>query len=109
MTDNVVADYRGLQARHGEFVGDVLNITATTLNLQRVGGDILIHGDAATEAEKTILTSDSKLGVGTLTPTEKLDVNGAIRTAIRTAARKMAPSATQAPTLKEGRTEHGFR
>jgi hypothetical protein len=80
MTDNVVFDYRGLQARHGEFIGDVLNITATTLNLQRLGGDILIHGDATfDDVIKGIITADGWLGLGILEPVERIDIDGAIK------------------------------
>lgn len=79
MTDNLVFDYRGLQARHGEFIGDVLNITATTLNLQRLGGDILIHGDSTFEESiKGIITSEGWLGLGTITPNERVQIDGAI-------------------------------
>lgn len=80
MSDNVVADYRGIQARHGEYVGDVLNITASDLNLQRLGGNILIHGDAAAAPpNRGIITHDARLGLGTITPVEKIEVDGAIK------------------------------
>lgn len=80
MTDNVAFDYQGLQARHGEYVGPVLNITATTLNLQRLGGNILIHGDdAMAPSNKGIITDDARLGLGTITPVEKIDIDGAIK------------------------------
>lgn len=80
MTDNVVFDYRGLQARHGEFVGDILNITATTLNLQRLGGDILIHGDTTfAETVQGIITGAGWLGLGTVEPIERIEIDGAIK------------------------------
>ncbi|MBK6831693.1 MAG: hypothetical protein IPG92_13560 [Flavobacteriales bacterium] len=57
----------------------MFNLTATTLNLQRLGGDILIHGDAAlSDARKMIITDDGNIGLGILTPVEKLHINGAV-------------------------------
>lgn len=74
ITDNIVADHRGIQARHGEIVGDVLNLTASELNVQRLGGDVLFHGAAADASDRTILTSDGKLGLGVAVPTERVDI-----------------------------------
>jgi len=79
ITKNVVADYRGIQARTGVYVGSVLELSVSELNLQRLGGDILIHGDAMVAEEKSIITSDAKLGLGTITPAEKIDIDGAIK------------------------------
>lgn len=80
ITNNVVGDYRGFQARKGEFDGTNLVLTADTFNLQRLGGDILIHGDSTvTASSKGIITNDSRLGLGTITPVEKVEINGAIK------------------------------
>lgn len=77
--NNIVADYRGIQARHGEYVASGLSLEVSSLNLQRLGGDILIHGDSTIDdSAKTIITNEGKIGLGTLTPMEKLEVNGAI-------------------------------
>lgn len=80
MTDNIVADYRGIQARHGEYIGETLELTPAVLNLQRLGGSILIHGDSTFEnTEKGIITAEARMGLGTITPVERLDIGGAIK------------------------------
>lgn len=80
ITDNLVFDYRGVQARHGEYVGTEVDLTAAALNLQRVGGDILIHGDDAIDVtSQAIITTGASLGLGTITPAERVDIDGAIR------------------------------
>ena len=80
ITENIVMDFRGVQARAGEFIGDVLDLEASTLNLQRLGGELLIHGDTTLEESKKIIaTEDGSVGIGTTTPVEKIDVDGAIK------------------------------
>lgn len=80
MTNNIVMDYRGIQAREGEYVETEIDITAATLNLQRLGGDILLHGDdSIDEASQGIITADAKLGLGVLSPAERIDIDGAIK------------------------------
>src|SRR5262249_22510629 len=59
ITDNIVMDYRGLQARHGSYVSSTLSLSVSELNIQRLGGDILIHGDATIPADKKILLSST--------------------------------------------------
>ena len=87
ITKNIVADHRGIQARQGEHVGGLLNMTTSDLNLQRLGGDILIHGDmTVAPPSRGIITSDARLGLGTITPTEKIDIDGAIRIGTSTGA-----------------------
>ncbi|MEO8590426.1 MAG: hypothetical protein ABI432_13710 [Flavobacteriales bacterium] len=82
MTDNIVADYRGIQARHGVYVagGSTLSMTVSDLNLQRLGGDILIHGESTIAmSDRAMITSDARLGLGTITPAERIEVDGAIK------------------------------
>lgn len=84
MTNNLGIDYRGIQGREGTYSvpGDpsTLNLTASTLNLNRIGGPVLVHGDSANqETTKIIFTDDGAIGVGTLTPLEKVDIAGAVR------------------------------
>ncbi len=80
MENNIVADYRGIQARQGSFSGSGSFFEAASLNIQRVGGDVLIHGDASlASSQKAIITTDAKLGLGTISPTEKIDIDGAIK------------------------------
>ncbi|MCW3084481.1 MAG: hypothetical protein JWP12_1847 [Bacteroidetes bacterium] len=80
MESNVIYDYRGLQAREGNYVGTVLNLTASTLNLQRLGGDVLFYGDDSfDDTDRTILTEGSYLGIGVIDPVQRIDVDGAIR------------------------------
>jgi hypothetical protein len=88
-TNNVVFDYRGLQARTATFApdGSTLDVSADTLNVQRMGGDTLWHGDMSIqEINQAILTDDARLGLGIVRPVEKLDVKGAIRLADALAA-----------------------
>ena len=87
ITDNIVADYRGIQARHGEYIADVLQLSSSTLNLQRLGGEILIHGDDNVSlSSKGIITTDAKIGLGTITPAEKIDIDGAIKIGMSSAS-----------------------
>ncbi|MCW3104347.1 MAG: hypothetical protein JWO09_2787 [Bacteroidetes bacterium] len=80
ITSNIVADYRGMQARKGEYIGTQLSLETDTFNLQRLGGDILFHGDDSVNASfKGIITDDGKLGLGTVTPQERVDIAGAIK------------------------------
>jgi len=84
MTNNLGIDYRGLQARDGVYTipGDpsTLVLSASTLNLNRLDGDVLIHGDSANPVPKKIIfTSDGSIGVGNITPSEKVDIAGAVR------------------------------
>jgi hypothetical protein len=83
-TSNVVYDWRGLQARLGSYIDptdpSTIVITAGELNLQRVGGPILIHGDMDIAlTSKGIITDTGFLGLGTITPLERIDIDGAIR------------------------------
>jgi hypothetical protein len=80
ITQNIVADYRGIQARTGAFVGTVVDLTASELNLQRMGGDILIHGnDTSPLTTKGIITNAGNFGLGTITPAERIEIAGAIK------------------------------
>jgi hypothetical protein len=76
ITDNIVADFQGIQARHGEYIGSVLNITASTLNLQRLGGDVLFHGSSTIDFQKIIFRDNGNVGIGVLTPSEKMEIRG---------------------------------
>ncbi len=80
MEANLIFDYEGVQARVGNYVGTVLNLTASTLNFQRLGGDALFYGDDSfDDTDRTILKEGSFLGIGTVNPTQRIDVAGAIR------------------------------
>jgi hypothetical protein len=80
MTANIVADYRGFQARTGSPLGDTYELEAAELNFQRLGGDVLFHGDDSIDEEfKVIITDDAMLGIGTLNPGESIDTIGAIK------------------------------
>jgi hypothetical protein len=80
ITQNIVADYRGIQARTGEYIGTKLALDVAVFNLQRLGGDILFHGDDNIDLSfKGIITDDGKLGLGTVTPSERIDIKGAIK------------------------------
>lgn len=80
ITQSIVYDSRGIQAREGEYIGDTLNLEVSTLNLQRLGGDVLIHGDSIIDdSYKVIVTSNGNIGAGILNPNEKLSLDGAIQ------------------------------
>jgi hypothetical protein len=84
MTNNIGIDYRGFQAREGTYTDPTdpttLVLTASTLNLNRIDGDVLIHGDSANAVGvKMIFTHDGLLGVGTITPAQKVDIAGAVK------------------------------
>ncbi|MCG8573701.1 MAG: hypothetical protein MI810_02360 [Flavobacteriales bacterium] len=80
ITNNIVMDFQGIQAREGETIGDVVSLEVSDLHLQNLGGDIVIHGDGEIdEGLKAIVTNEAAMGLGTLTPEEKLEVNGAIK------------------------------
>lgn len=73
-TQNVTMDFEGIQARAaGPGV-----VTAATLNLQRLGGEILIHG-AGSAGSVVAITSNGELGLGVTDPIEKMELDGAIR------------------------------
>ncbi len=77
ITDNIAFDHQGIQARH--LIAGATSVIGTSgLHLQRLGGDLLVHGDAATSTDKVIITSSGLLGLGTLTPSERLHVDGAV-------------------------------
>ncbi len=75
---NLAFDSHQIQARTGSYVGggSTLAFTATELNLQPLGGNIIIHSAMAPE-QKVTITGDGMVGLGK-NPVERLDVNGAI-------------------------------
>lgn len=80
ITQNVVFDSQGLQARSGEYIGDMLNLEAAALNLQPIGGDIIIHGDDTIDtSQKVVITNDGYIGAGVINPNERLALDGAIQ------------------------------
>lgn len=80
ITQSIVHDSQGLQARIGEYIGETLSLEVSTLNLQRLGGDLLIHGDSLVEnSQKVIITNEGNIGAGTLIPNERLTLDGAIQ------------------------------
>ncbi|MFL5764159.1 MAG: hypothetical protein ACJ77K_09475 [Bacteroidia bacterium] len=80
ITQNIVADYRTIQARSGSYdINGVLSLEAAELNLQRVGGSILIHGDMdIDDSQKIMITDEGRIGLGTLNPLESIHTEGAI-------------------------------
>lgn len=75
ISDNIAMDHQGIQARH-LFAGATSVVGTSGLHLQRLGGDLLIHGDAVAAHQVTV-TDDARIGVGKA-PVERLDVDGAI-------------------------------
>ncbi|HRH38246.1 MAG TPA: hypothetical protein PK760_07870, partial [Flavobacteriales bacterium] len=76
-SDNIVMDHKGIQARHGEYVNTTLTLDVADLNLQRLGGGVIVHGSSTSDASKLLVRDDGAVGIGTLDPMAKLHVSGA--------------------------------
>lgn len=80
ITENLAFDFQSIQARQGQMVGGVMNLEPTAMNLQPLGGTLTIHSDNAIAAiDKVFIGEDASVGIGTLSPNEKLEVNGAVK------------------------------
>ncbi len=77
--NNLVMDSRQIQARQGTYIGTQLNLTASQLKLQPYGGGLTINSSSASSSDKVTITTNGKMGLGTLTPVEKIDIDGAIK------------------------------
>lgn len=75
-SEHLVMDTKAIQGRAGEYIGTELSFTVSDLNLQPLGGNIVIH-DPATPASMVMITDGGLVGIGR-TPVERLDVDGAI-------------------------------
>ncbi len=73
--NHLAMDYRGIQARQGFFPGSTLT-TAVSLDIQPLGGGVIIHGSAMAP-NRIIIDGDGNMGLGK-NPVEKLDINGAL-------------------------------
>jgi hypothetical protein len=81
LEENIAFDSHQIQARTGAYVGggSTLSITPSTLNLQPRGGGLVMHSSTASTSSRVIITDDGKLGLGTGTPAERIDIDGAIK------------------------------
>lgn len=77
--NNLAMDSRQIQARHGSYISNVLNFTVSSLNLQPYGGGITINNGSTNASDKATITTNGMLGLGTTTPVEKIDIDGAIK------------------------------
>lgn len=77
--DNMVADTKRIQARHGEYVPgtSTLSFTTTEMCLQPYGGGLTVNCESATPGDIVSIGTDGKVGIGG-TSDEKLMVNGAV-------------------------------
>lgn len=66
----------GIQVRVPAPPGSSHPLAPGSLHLQRLGGDVLFHGDAATASEKVIIRSGGNVGIGELVPDASLHVRG---------------------------------
>ncbi|MBL8002277.1 MAG: hypothetical protein JNL05_09975 [Flavobacteriales bacterium] len=66
----------GIQVRVPAPPGSTHPLAPGALHLQRLGGDVLFHGDAATASEKVIIRSGGNVGIGELVPDASLHVRG---------------------------------
>ncbi len=78
--DNLVADTKQIQARHGEYVPgtSTLSFTASELFLQPYGGGLVVNAATGNPVNYVTIASDGKTGIGKTPVDEKLEVNGAI-------------------------------
>lgn len=78
--ENVTIDSMGVQARKGDYEGSTLTIHSNTLNLQPMGGAIVVHSDDSLSASsRVVITETGSLGIGTTSPVERIDIDGAIK------------------------------
>jgi hypothetical protein len=75
---NLVFDNHQLQAREYDPLKQYIT-GDTQLGLQPLGGGVIFHENSSIASDKAIITHDARLGLGTITPTEKIDIDGAIR------------------------------
>lgn len=77
-SQNLIIDSHRIQARTGAMIpgGTTLNLTATPLGLQPLGGDITVHS-SYTSDRQLIITDAGLVGIGKQ-PIERLDIAGAI-------------------------------
>ena len=68
--DNLVMDNNEIIARS--------NGAVSTLHLQAQGGDLLLHFHQST-SQQVIVTGSGNVGIGTTTPSERLDVRGNVK------------------------------
>lgn len=71
---HLVMDSEGLQARHLLAGGTSMTGTAGSLHLQRLGGDVLVHGDDASHASQVIIKGNGNVGIGTPDPFAPLHI-----------------------------------
>lgn len=80
MEEHMLHDTSGFQARRGTLNEGVLTLEANTMNIQPLGGAVLIHGDDSIPAShRAIITEEGALGIGTTSPAERVDIDGAIK------------------------------
>jgi hypothetical protein len=78
--ENVLFDSSGVQARVGTLIENKLAIRFNTLNIQPLGGAVLLHGDDSLHpSTRVIITESGSFGIGTTAPVERIDVDGAIK------------------------------
>jgi hypothetical protein len=80
---SVLFDGNGVQSRSASFPGGGPTplFAVSTLQLQELGGDVLVHGlTTLPNSSRVIIKDDGSVGIGngTSTPVEKLQVGGAI-------------------------------
>jgi hypothetical protein len=78
VTDSLVFDHEGLLKRTAVY-SPALTFSVGTLQLQKEGGALLVHGKTSTpETEKVFVDVNGDTGIGILDPQAKLHVNGRI-------------------------------
>jgi hypothetical protein len=80
MEENLALDSSGLQSRKGQLTDKGWFLGANTMNIQPLGGAILIHGDdGQLKTQRVIITEEGSFGIGTTAPVERIDIDGAIK------------------------------
>lgn len=75
-SEHLVMDTQAIQGRVGEYIGLELSFKVSDLNLQPLGGNIVIH-NTLSPASQVLITDGGFVGLGKA-PVERLDVNGAV-------------------------------
>ncbi|MGL4596649.1 MAG: hypothetical protein ACRCYO_03920 [Bacteroidia bacterium] len=81
LLSNITLDDTSIQSRQAAIVApsSVFDVTAKPLNLQPLGGDLVVHSNDDSFETVVKVATNGNLGLGVETPTSRLHVNGAIQ------------------------------
>ncbi len=81
MLSNITLDHTSIQSRQAEIVApsSIMDVTVKDLNLQPLGGAIVVHTSDDTFETVVKVDEGGNLGLGVETPTSRLHINGTIQ------------------------------